>query len=445
MTQPLQSTRAVGIALVLSICLAGSLAQAKKTVYVGTCHTGTHYSTIQAAVNAASANGPTTINVCPGSYPEQVIISKNKVTLAGYASGASDASVVLPPAGGLVQNGSDIFGNPVAAQIFIQNATGLSIKNMVIDATGNDLAPCVPVTMEGVYFQNSSGTLTDSVIRNQYQTDYADYGVCQNGLAVNVESLTSSSAVTVSNNAIRAYQKNGVTATGAATGPGSPGPVVQILSNYIVGLAATGMNWLTPGAAENGIQVGFGASGKILSNTVSDNIWGPDTIGDSGDAASGILIYASPGFTLMHNNINSAQFGILAVTDTADGYGTADNTIVESNNISGTQIFDGIDMCSSSNTVESNVVSGSAESAIHLDDTCGSGNNNTVKTNTITEACAGVLLGTGTGNSVSGNPTYGADFSTLAGDTCTPPQAAKSGSAKKPARFHPSPYKPMKR
>jgi hypothetical protein len=167
-------------------------------------------------------------------------------------------------------NGSDIFGNPVAAQIFVQNAT-VSISHLTVDGTGNLLAGCGGPTLEGIYFQNSSGTITDDVVRNQFQTDFVDYGGCQNGLAINVESLTNSSVVTVSNNSVRAYQKNGITATGAATGPGSPGPVVTITANYIVGLGATAMNW-PGGAAENGVQVGFGASGPsqtTLSMTTS--------------------------------------------------------------------------------------------------------------------------------------------------------------------------------
>jgi hypothetical protein len=90
----------------------------------------------------------------------------------------------------------------------------------------------------------------------------------------------------------------------------------------------------------------------------------------------------------------------------------------------------------------SNDIFGSAESAIHLDDSCGAGNNNTVIQNTITEACAGVLLGTGTGNIVKTNNVYnGVNHTTLAGDTCTVPAAATSKNRQRP---RPSPYMPMR-
>lgn len=46
------------------------------TVAVGTCVTNvTQYATIQAAVTAVKAGS--TIEVCPGNYPEQVMITKN--------------------------------------------------------------------------------------------------------------------------------------------------------------------------------------------------------------------------------------------------------------------------------------------------------------------------------------------------------------------------------
>ena len=278
-------------------------------------------------------------------------------------------------------NGSDIFGNPVAAQIFVQNAT-VSISHLIVDGTGNVLTGCSAPTLEGIYFQNSSGTITDNAVRNQFQTDFVDYGGCQNGLAINVESLTSSSVVTISNNSVRAYQKNGITATGAATGPGSPGPVVTITANYIVGLGATAMNW-PGGAAENGVEVGFGASGTVSNNTVNDNIWWDDNSSQPGNAASGVLVYASDGMTISGNSVNSAQFGITVDTDPT--YGPADHSIIESNKVSGTQLFDAIDLCSSSNTVKLNTIYGNAQSAVHADDSCGSGNNNTITTTRLTK------------------------------------------------------------
>jgi hypothetical protein len=448
--------RAVMSALLLAVvvCFSPFHLSAATTVVVHPANTTAcisgfiSYTSIQAAVTAVTLIPGSTVKVCPGSYQEQVNIT-SKLTLTGVPG--LGAALVLPPAGGLVQNGFDIFGSPVAAQIFVDSPGSsnlVTIEHVTVDGTGNLIAGCGAPTMEGIYFQNTYGTITNNTVRNQFQTDYTDYGGCQNGLAINVESLTTSSVVTVSNNSVRSYQKNGITATGAATGAGSAGPNVTISGNRIVGLAATAMNWPTSGAAENGVQFGFGASGKVTGNTVNDNIWGQDVFGDTGDAASGILIYASPNIMVTSNYVGSAQFGIVPVSDPT--YGPADNTTITGNNLSGTQLYDAIDICSNGNTVKSNLIYGSGESGVHVDDTCGgTGNNNTVEGNTINEACAGILLGTGTGN-IYGPPNNtfnNVTNTTLAGDVCaTGPSANSTGEpAGKHPMFRPSPYKPVRK
>jgi len=420
---------------------------------------GTHYTTIQAAVTAAEAlTPPITVRVCPGTYTEQVLITKS-LTLEGVPSTppTQDAAVILPPLSGLSANGVDIFGNPVATQIFVQGpGITVTITNLTVDGTGNNLAGCGAPTLEGIYFQNASGKIFKNAVRNQFQTEFADFGGCQNGLAINVENADGSSNVTISNNSVRSYQKNGITATGAATGYGAYGPTVTISGNYIVGLGATGMNW-PGGAAENGVQVGFGAVGTISGNTVNDNIWwgeyaqyNYDGLGGPtpGNGASGILVYASEGVTISSNSVGSAQFGIAVDSDPT--YGPADSNTITSNKISGTQVFDAIDVCSSSNTVKLNNIYGSAQSAIHVDDGCGSGNYNTVTNNTINEACAGILEGTNTGT-YSPNTYDNVTYTTLAGDVCPltvvgpsmQGTAARGTSARNLARS--SPYKPSRK
>src|SRR5580700_7386605 len=112
--------KASGVFTAAALFMLIALGSRALAVTVGTCEPGQQYSTIQAAVTAATPGS--TVNICPGTYPEQVLITKN-LHLVGVASGTKHSAVVTSPAGGLVMNGSDIFGNPVAAQIFVQNAT----------------------------------------------------------------------------------------------------------------------------------------------------------------------------------------------------------------------------------------------------------------------------------------------------------------------------------
>jgi hypothetical protein len=476
------------LACLFSVMLAAFSGQAfAGNTAAGLCTAaGTHYATIQEAVNAAELlTPPSTVRVCPGTYPEQVLITQS-LTLIGVADAArdNDAPVILPPSGGLVQNGTDIFGNGVAAQIFVQGpGITVTVSDLTVDGTGNNIASCGPPTLEGIYFQNAYAKISGNVVRNQYMTDFGVYGGCQNALAINVES-PDQYGVTISGNSVRAYQKNGITVTGGATGPGSYGPLFTISNNYVTGLGATGMNWPTcpdyqvcagtpdpevnGGAGENGIQVCCGAYGTVESNVVNDNIWwgeyaeynydgGVFTGPTSDNGASGILVYASEGITVTSNIVGSAQFGIAVVSD-YDGSdciggascGGADETTIESNKISGTQVFDAIDLCSNSNKVQSNAIYGSGQAAVHVDDECSfsiftSGNSNTVKSNTINEACAGILLGTGSGNTTAPNVFYNVVNTTLAGDSCTSPTyaMARRGTAKRSA-FRASPYIPAK-
>jgi hypothetical protein len=77
------------------------------------------------------------IKVCPDTDAGQLRITKALTLTAG--KGASHAvAVVVPPSGGLVQNGSDIFGNTVAAQILVASPDGkVTIERLTVDGTGN--------------------------------------------------------------------------------------------------------------------------------------------------------------------------------------------------------------------------------------------------------------------------------------------------------------------
>jgi len=129
-----------------------------KTYYAGTCKTGA-YPTIGAAVAAVPAGS--TIDVCPGTYPEQVVITQ-PLTLKGIAGGA--AAVVTVPAGGLTQ--FDSTWEPVYYQILVQTTGPVNISNLAIDGTGGTV-PESTDDLAGIYFLNSSGTISDASIRNQ--------------------------------------------------------------------------------------------------------------------------------------------------------------------------------------------------------------------------------------------------------------------------------------
>jgi len=373
------------------------------TVAVGTCVSASaHYTTIQAAINAVAAGS--TIKVCPGGYPEQVVINKN-LTLTGVSAAPADNPTLVIPAAGFSSNTSSLStGDLIAAQILVASpATAVSISSLAVDGTGNTSSSCSDPALIGIYYQNASGTVNNVVARNQSQAAAA-FG-CQTsaGMAIFVESGNSgTSKVTIENSTVRGYQKNGITANEAGTS-------VTISGNSVVGAGPID-------TGQNGIQVAFGATGKVENNLVADDIFsGNPSLG----TASGILIYDSGNLTITGNSVVSTQNGIAIATD---GNLSANGNTVSNNEVGNTELGDGIDLCSNDNIASGNHVLSSGVAGIHLDSSCGAtGNGNTVSKNVINEACAGTLLGSGSGNTVATSNSYlNVIDQTLAGDICTP-------------------------
>lgn len=382
------------------------------TAQVGTCKSGVaSFSTIQSAVNASPVGA--TILICPGRYSEQVIIDKG-LTIKGVASkNLGEATIVSPP-GGLAQNTTSLAtGNPIAAQILVTDTTGVSISNLTIDGSNNGINACSP-NLIGIYYRNASGAVSHVVASNQSLAG-PDTG-CQSGLGIFVQSGNGgTSRVIVADSHVQHYQKNGITGNELGTN-------LVVLGNTVIGQGPTN------GAAENSIQIGFGAKGKVISNLAMDDIWAPDTISDSGDAASGILVFSSTDVFVSGNTVSNTQFGIAFVSDPVAG--SADNGTITSNSVSATQIFDGIDLCSNSNRVHRNIVNGSAESAIHLDSSCGNVMNNQISDNTANGACAGILVGTTAGhNGIDDNTFFNVRNTILLGDQCLAVPAALASSS----------------
>lgn len=422
----------LGAAIFFVVLLTGNAMAVVQTVQVvpagGTpCANNAQYPTIQQAVNSVTPNS--TILVCPGIYPEQVVITKN-LTLRGVNTGSASGAVIVPPVGGIVANTTSLASATViGAQVLVQSSTKVNISNLAIDGSNNGITGCAP-DLIGIVYQNASGIINEVSVSNEALS--ASLNGCQSGDGVFVQSgtlnsHTGTSTVKITNSIVQNYQKNGITGNEAGTD-------VTVSGNSVIGQGPT------TGAAENGIQIGFGAVGTVTSNTVTDDVW----IG-SGTFATGILVYASANVKVSSNNVSNTQGGIVLESDPT--FGSADGSTISLNRISTTHIYDGIDVCSDGNTISRNIVSSSDESAIHLDDECTepdtttTGNNNDVFDNTVNTACAGILEGpVVTGNFTGGTPIntfFNVTSISLTGsDTCTPAfaQVKKVGNNKAGAR-----------
>ena len=325
------------------------------------------FTHIQDAVKAAAPGDE--IRICKGVYVEQIKIDK------ALDIDADNGAIVMPSA--MQANTASLFdGKPIAAALVVTEATGVSITGLTLDGINNGISLCSP-DLIGIAYQNASGTVAHVAVRNFKLA--ASLNGCQSGTGIFVESGSGgASNVEIRDSTVHDFQKNGITAD-------EPGTITVIRRNVVTGVGATN------GAAQNGVQIGFGAAGSIVDNLVTNNVYAPCTAVDSCKAvATNILVTQSDGVEVSGNTGGTSQVNIFV-----DG----NNATVNRNETFGTILFDGIRVEGNGSTLSHNHVFNGAESGIFV-----AGNNNVITDNTITEANVGILKDTGSmGNVIAGN------------------------------------------
>jgi nitrous oxidase accessory protein NosD len=268
------------------------------------------FTKIQAAIDAASPGE--TIRVCRGRYHEQLTIDKS-ITLA------VDNEVILSPTG-MTANATGLTqSSQIAAGVLAKNAAFVMITGFRIDGSENGINDSSP-RLVGVLFQDASGQIEHNAVRH-FRLSSSLEG-CQSGNAIEVETSDGAqSNVTILNNSADDYQKNGITAN-------ETGSSVTINRNVVVGLGPTN------GAAQNGIQIGFGASGSVSNNNVSNHVWAPClSLTQCETDATGVLIFQSDNVQVNGNSIGTNQIGIFT---------NGNNTGIVSNRVSNSLVLDGV-------------------------------------------------------------------------------------------------------
>jgi len=320
------------------------------------------FSSIQDAVNASSPGD--LIKVCPGNYDEQVVVQKN---LSIHA----DNGVILIPNNMTANTIGAASGEPVAAVILVKNAEDVQIEGFIADGANSGITECSP-RLIGIFYQNASGAVRHNGVRNMNLAPTLNG--CQSGDGIDVESSAGGiSKVIIEDNSVHDYLKNGITGNEIGT-------TVTIHENTVTGIGAT------TGAAQNGIQVGFGAAGTVENNTVTDNVWSPCiSLQQCQFNATGLLVYQSDSVTVRDNTVGSNQLNV---------YIGGNKSRVERNRVFNSPVLVGIELAGNENEATLNRIIHCGQAGLLVQ-----GNNNKVQGNSFTEDAIGILKVAGsTGN-----------------------------------------------
>jgi nitrous oxidase accessory protein NosD len=320
-----------------------------------TCQTAVkaanRYTTIQAAVTAAVAGD--TVLVCPGTYPEQVVIDK-WLTVKGVADEVGSTSqlvTITVPAGGLQVNApaTAAYGD-VAAQVLAHNAKFINISNMTIDGT---LAPAdcpanIPAYRSaGVAYINvgesadgvSAGIVQTLVVENHGDTCLEFGQPAIKGVGM----LAENSFITFQDSDVHTIKGDGITQQGG--GVTIQRNFTQDVWNYGIKVqgdsaALSHVRSNTVIHSETGILVRSGGA-DVLSNTVGLWVGTGVFVADSAlpivqtnkivNATVGFWFNETNGALVTGNGVQGAATGIIdTYSGSANGYAP---NVIQSNKV----------------------------------------------------------------------------------------------------------------
>lgn len=263
------------------------------------------YPTIQSAVDAAAPGDH--INVCPGTYMEEVTIPPGKDDILVRSVQFWAAVIKAPP----------VMLGPTKSIVRVNGARGVTILAFTITGPGGE--PCDSLRYGVRIDDGGSADVLGNHITHIHDTPFSP---CQNGIAVLVgdrgdDEVTVGSA-RILGNAIDTYQRSGPRVS-------TEGSFAEIAHNRILGVGPTTVR------PQNGVVVIGGAAATIRHNFVAGNLFDAQ---DTGLVSTGILMFQSGQVLVDHNTLSSNDNGV-GMFEPAPGSATTHNRVRAST-------FDGI-------------------------------------------------------------------------------------------------------
>lgn len=351
----------VGISLVLVL-----VGEARATLVVdddkAQCPEAT-YTTIAAALAAADEGDD--VQVCPGIYPEQLVLTK-KVRLIGKVM-ANTRPLIRPTA--LIESRPSLLGGRELVAGIIVDTRTVIIDSIDLDLSANDVSGCEQVLV-GILFRNTGGIVSDSRIGG---ARVSDAPACDTGIGIYVESGAEAgevgkAKVTLADNLYIDFQKSGVVANG-------PESLVKLRAGEVIGSGLVG------GAVQNGVQLGVGARGKVSDLTIRNL-----ATTNAGKTATGLLLFHAARVNARRNSISDVQTGVFVAGQGRVVGGEITNVT-----------DDGIVLLGDSSLVSGNTISSAGVSGMFV-----IGDRNRIRFGTISDAPIGIWLYGGEQNNVQG-------------------------------------------
>lgn len=290
---------------------------------------------ISAVVLSVSGGGGMALATFGTSHAEavactNVVTSKGSLTAAQVGGDVTGELNALGCDIGVYYN-SDKTGNVAGADIHDATQYGVFVDGNVADVQVN-------VTDSSIYNigdHNGSGEFTPTG--------------GQHGVAVyyNGFNLPGQVSGKVWGNDVSQYQKGGIVANGQTVS-------VSVRDNTVTGLSPVAF------IAQNGIQLGYGATGQVMGNTVDGNWYE-----GANWASTGILMFESSNVVVQKNAVMGSQTGISVETWCWYGVQDASNNKIINNEVTGADwgvsvaaynYYSDCDASANNNKVDKNVI-----------------------------------------------------------------------------------------
>jgi hypothetical protein len=232
--------------------------------------------------------------------------SGNTKTLQGDCTTTSTISVpngFTLDGNGYTITAKDPAGGHFVGAVIANAGASANVINVTVTASGlSNVCDGGNDRLRGILFDGASGSITGNTVTGVRQ----GLSGCQEGNAIEARNAPFAGEtgsvnvfpdvnVTISNNTVTNYQKNGITVNGAV--------IASVLGNVVTGDGPISY------IAQNGIQIGFGGTATVRNNTVSGNAYAPATT-----EACGLLLYRADGVKaaandLFNNQKNQCNYG----------------------------------------------------------------------------------------------------------------------------------------